>query len=103
MSEPSTAFAEPWEARAFAMVRTLRDRGIVTADEWTEALRAAVGGDSAGGVGYRHWLVALEHVLTVKGVVTEDALRSHRDAWRNAARRTAHGDPIALTSTDFHE
>ncbi len=33
-------FAEPWEARAFAMVRALQDAGLLTPAEWTEALAA---------------------------------------------------------------
>ena len=39
------AFAEPWEARAFAMVRLLRDRHIVSAEEWTTALTAQIAAD----------------------------------------------------------
>lgn len=67
MIEPAP-FAAPWEARIFALVRTLRDSGHVTADEWTDALRARVG-DGIGDVSYHHWVGALEDVLAAKGVV----------------------------------
>lgn len=96
-------FAEPWEARAFALVRSLRDDGVVSAQEWTDALRAQVGDEAVNDVGYRHWLAALESVLTTKGVVAGDALQRYRIAWAHAAGRTPHGEPIALMPTDFHD
>jgi nitrile hydratase accessory protein len=97
------AFAEPWEARAFAMVRLLRDRRILSAEEWTAALTAQIAAAGTGEVAYRHWLAALEQVLCEKGLVSHDDLGRYRTAWARAARRTPHGQPIDLTTNDFHD
>ena len=97
---PQPAFTAPWEARAFAMVRSLRDAGVLSAEEWAAALGAQTGDDSTE---YRHWLAALEHVLTEKRLVSEDALRRYRTAWAHAAARTPHGAPIELSPNDFHD
>ena len=97
------AFAEPWEARAFAMVRLLRDRHIVSAEEWTAALSARIAADDNGEVAYRHWLAALEHVLCEKGLVSDGDLAHYRTAWARAASRTPHGEPIDLTANDFQD
>lgn len=97
------AFAEPWEARAFAMVRLLRDRHIVSAEEWTSALAAQIAAADTGEVAYRHWLAALEQVLREKGLVSDEDLGRYRAAWARAAHRTPHGEPIDLTANDFHD
>jgi len=96
-------FAEPWEARAFAMVRLLRDRHIVSAEEWTAALTAQIAADDNGEVAYRHWLAALEQVLCEKGLVSEGDLGRYRTAWARAASRTPHGEPIDLAANDFQD
>jgi nitrile hydratase accessory protein len=101
MTGPPT-FAAPWEARAFAMVRLLRDRGVVSASEWTAALSEQVG-DEMAEVEYRHWLAALERVLTEKGLVSHGELQRNHAAWGRAALRTPHGEPIVLDVNDFHE
>jgi nitrile hydratase accessory protein len=100
MTEPAS-FAEPWEARAFAMVRSLRDRRVVSAEEWTDALTAELADDPTGEVQYGHWLAALERVLTEKGLVSDGTLRRYRSAWSRAANRTPHGEPITVTAKDF--
>lgn len=35
-------FAEPWQARAFALTVHLQERGLFTWTEWTEALGAVI-------------------------------------------------------------
>jgi nitrile hydratase accessory protein len=99
----SPAFAAPWEARAFAMVRTLRDAGVISPAEWTDALGAQLARDGAGETHYRHWLAALEDVVTTKGLASDGTLKRYRTAWAQAADRTPHGDPIALSPNDFPE
>ncbi len=100
-------FREPWEAQAFAMAMALHDRGLFTWDEWAETLGAeirraqAAGDPDTGETYYRHWLAALERLVTAKGMTTAAALSSHRDAWKHAADRTPHGTPIALRPEDF--
>jgi nitrile hydratase accessory protein len=59
-------FNDPWEARAFAMVLALHERGFFTWPQWAAALsrQIALAQDSGdadlGDTYYRHWLLALE-------------------------------------------
>lgn len=100
------AFAEPWEARAFAMVVSLHERGLYTWAEWADALGArikaaeAVGAPDSGDSYYRHWLGALEDLLASKGIGSAETAR-WRAAWQHAANRTPHGAPIELRADDF--
>ncbi len=66
----SPVFNEPWEARAFAMVLALHQRGLFTWPQWAAALshqitEAQAAGDAdLGDTYYRHWLLALESLVT---------------------------------------
>ena len=101
-------FREPWEARAFAMALALHDRGLFGWSEWAATLgeeirRAQAAGDpDTGETYYRHWLAALERMVTAKGLTTPEALARYCDAWDHAADRTPHGAPIELSAEDFH-
>ena len=100
-------FREPWEAQAFAMALALHEKGLFTWKEWAAALadeikRAQAAGDpDTGETYYRHWLAALERLVTEKGFANEETLKCYREAWDRAADRTPHGTPIELTSDDF--
>jgi nitrile hydratase accessory protein len=100
-------FREPWEAQAFAMALALQKRGLFTWGEWAAALgeeikRAQRAGDpDTGDTYYRHWLAALERLVSEKGVASEETLGRYRDAWGRAADRTPHGTPIELSVEDF--
>lgn len=100
-------FREPWEAQAFAMALALQKRGLFTWGEWAAALgdeikRAHRAGDpDTGETYYRHWLAALERLVSDKGVASEETLGRYRDAWGRAADRTPHGTPIELSADDF--
>ena len=100
-------FREPWEAQAFAMALALHARGLFTWTEWAAALadeivRAQAGGDpDTGDTYYRHWLAALETLVTEKRVTTPQTLQRTQAAWDRAADRTPHGSPIALRPDDF--
>ena len=100
-------FREPWEAQAFAMALALHDRGLFTWSEWAATLgeeikRAQAAGDpDTGETYYRHWLAALERMVTEKGVPTPETLARYCDAWDHAADRTPHGEPIELRPDDF--
>ncbi len=95
-------FGEPWEAQTFAMTVALCEQGLISQTEWSAALgreikRAQAGGDpDLGDTSYRHWLAALEGIVAEKGIATPEALRTCRDDWEAAARRTPHGKPIEL-------
>src|SRR3954469_23935579 len=80
-------FREPWEAQAFAMALALHARGLFTWSEWAAALaseikRAQTAGDpDSGETYYRHWLAALEKLVSAKGVASSEIQHRYRDAW----------------------
>lgn len=100
-------FREPWEAQAFAMVVALHERGVFTWSEWAEILgdeirRAQATGDpDRGDTYYRHWLAALERIVTQRQITDDATLGRFRNAWARAADRTPHGTPIELRPDDF--
>ena len=100
-------FAEPWQARAFAMALALHQRGLFSWPEWAEALSLqiaaaqAAGDADLGDTYYRHWLAALEALVAAKGASSPGELARFRDAWDHAADRTPHGQPIELRPEDF--
>jgi nitrile hydratase accessory protein len=93
-------FREPWEAHAFAMTLALHERGVFTWTEWTATLAAEISATQATGGAdpgyYQHWLAALERLIVGRGVATMRVLEHYRDAWKAAAARTPHGQPITL-------
>lgn len=92
-------FPAPWAARAFALTVALHERGLFAWSDWTAALGAALEADSeaAGPDAYwRAWLVALERLLGDRRVAAPAALAALRDAWREAAAATPHGEPVLL-------
>jgi nitrile hydratase accessory protein len=102
-------FHAPWEAEAFALAVSLKERGLFTWTEWAVTLgdeikKAQAAGDpDTGETYYQHWLATLERILTAKGVVDSGALARTRDAWQRACARTPHGIPIELRAEDFHD
>jgi nitrile hydratase accessory protein len=98
-------FKEPWEAKAFAMVIRLHERGLFTWTEWADALsheiRAAQGAGDAdlGDTYYQHWLRALETMVARKGAASVDELTQYQRAWTEAAERTPHGQAVELGAT----
>ena len=100
-------FREAWEAQAFALTRSLCERGVFTWSEWTAALARAIrraqcaGDPDTGETYYRHWLAALEEIVVAKGLTTSAMLMRYHNAWGAAARRTPHGTPIELAPDDF--
>ena len=100
-------FREPWEAQSFAMTLRLFEQGLFTWKEWTAALvteikRAQEAGDpDTGETYYMHWLAALERIVAEKGVTDDATLGRYRNAWRSAADRTPHGEPILLDPGDM--
>jgi len=99
-------FNEPWEAKAFAMVLSLHERGLFTWTEWADALsqeiRAAParGDADLGGTYYQHWLRALEAMVARKAAASAEELARYRHAWAKAAERTPHGQAVELNSSD---
>ena len=96
------AFAEPWQAQAFALAVKLSELGYFTWKEWAAALadqlRAAAlrGEPDDGSKYYHHWLAALEHLVTEKGLADQASLIARKEAWADAYRHTPHGKPVEL-------
>ena len=91
-------FAEPWHAQVLASAQALIRAGHVTANQWAEALGAALVTASNDGkpdtedTYYHAALIALEAVTPV-----DPAELSQRKAdWEDAYRRTPHGSPVVL-------
>lgn len=99
-------FREPWEAQAFAMALRLHEQGVFTWPEWAEVLAGriadaqAAGDPDTGATYYHHWLAALEQIVDERGAATRDEQARTRAAWRRAADRTPHGQPIELRPED---
>lgn len=100
-------FREPWEAQSFALTLGLFNQGLFTWKEWTETLvaeinRAQEAGDpDTGETYYLHWLAALERIVAAKGITDVATLGQYQKAWRRAADRTPHGEPILLEPQDM--
>jgi nitrile hydratase accessory protein len=100
--EGGPVFAEPWEAQAFALAVKLSDQGHFTWKEWTTALAeelkaaASRGEPDDGSRYYHHWLVALERLVTEKGLTDPASLLARKEAWADAYRHTPHGKPVEL-------
>jgi nitrile hydratase accessory protein len=94
-------FPAPWAARAFALAVALNDRGVFAWSEWSEILGPKVAAETAADPAdpeayWRAWLAALEEILRRKKVAGASDLRDLKEAWREAAERTPHGQPITL-------
>ncbi len=106
--EHGPVFHAPWEAEAFALAVSLKERGLFTSAEWAATLgdeikKAQAAGDpDTGETYYQHWLATLERILAEKGLVERGVLARTRDAWQRACARTPHGTPITLRPEDFH-
>lgn len=93
------AFAEPWQAQAFALTLALHERGLFSWSEWAEALSFEVkkpGATEDGSDYYECWLRALEGLLAGKGVALPHDVDGLAAAWQRAAHATPHGKPILL-------
>jgi nitrile hydratase accessory protein len=94
-------FPAPWAARAFAMTLALHERGLFSWSEWAETLGAtsARGEDPVANDAeayWRAWLSALEAILGRTQLAAPDDLLRLQEAWRRAAERTPHGEPVEL-------
>ena len=101
-TQPEPVFAEPWQARAFALALKLSEQGHFTRDEWTAALARELkavadrGEPDDGSRYYHHWLAALETLVIKKGLANPTSLNERKIAWTEAYRRTPHGKPVEL-------
>jgi nitrile hydratase accessory protein len=97
-------FAEPWQAQAFALAVKLSEQGHFTWKEWATALAEELksaadrGEPDDGSHYYEHWLVALERLVTAKGLSDPAAMLARKEAWADAYRHTPHGKPVELAA-----
>lgn len=102
-SGPGVEFAEPWQARAFAIAVVASQRGCFSWSEWTHALgrelqRASDTDPEAAAANYFDcWLSALQSLLLSKGAVGQAELHERKHEWEDAYRRTPHGVPVSLS------
>ena len=107
VEDDSPVFREPWEAQAFGMALALHAGGLFTWEEWAQALSAQIcaaqaqGDPDLGNTYYRHWLAALEALVSAKGVSSPGELGRYQLAWQHAADRVLHGQPVELCAQDF--
>lgn len=103
-AQPGAEFAEPWQARAFAMAVLASRAGCFTWSEWTLALsrelQRASDPQSSPTSYFECWLAALQSLLVGKGSIGQSELRERKDAWADACRRTPHGVPVSLPAAD---
>ena len=97
-------FREPWEAQAFALVLELFDRGHFTWSEWVRALSAEIaaarerGEPDLGETYYRHWLAALEKIVTAKQLTSTEELALRKEQCAEADHHRGFGEPIVIRS-----
>jgi hypothetical protein len=92
-------FTAPWQAQVYALVHRLRDRGVLGAQQWSQALGARLAllaTDADPDAVWRCWVAALEDCLIEQGIAGSLQLTSLRQSWLIAAEKTAHGQPIQL-------
>jgi len=93
--EGEPVFAGPWEAQAFALAVRLSALRHFTWKEWTavlaEELKAAAerGEPDDGTCYYHYWLVALERLVTAKGLFDSAELLAGKEAWADAYQHAA--------------
>ncbi len=100
--EGRPAFAEPWAARAFAIVVKMYDKHHYTWPEWVDYFSAVVAADKDraqadhGAAYFLQWLAALERIVDAKGLASTQELLERKAAWKDAAHNTPFGEPIEL-------
>lgn len=79
-SDEDLAFAEPWNARAFALVMALSERKLFTLKDFQVELIATIGEHEKSGCisneseYYTHWIEALTNLLTRRDLLSSDAI-----------------------------
>jgi nitrile hydratase accessory protein len=93
-------FAETWQAHAYALMHVLKERGVFSSGEWSDALGETLrkGPGEDGAFYYEAFLETLETLVVRKGVALPRDLATLREAWRHAYETTPHGKSVELTA-----
>jgi nitrile hydratase accessory protein len=89
-NEGGPVFAEPWQARAFALAVRLSAAGHFTWTEWAAALATQLdaaaqrGAPDDGSRYYEHWLATLERLVAAKRLAAPAELLERKEAWATA-------------------
>lgn len=90
-------FAAPWQARAFALVVALSERGLFSLRDFQAALTARIGRFETAGViedatdYYTRWIEALGDLLAARGMAADEHLhRLEAAVVEDAASKKAH-------------
>ncbi|SON56191.1 nitrile hydratase accessory protein [Hartmannibacter diazotrophicus] len=98
-AEGDPAFAEPWQAHAFALAVQLHETGLFSWGEWAAALSARLheeGRAEDGSDYFDAWVQALCDLLGAKDIAAEAGILDLQKSWQRAAEATPHGRPIVL-------
>lgn len=82
--DDDVSFAEPWEAKAFAIILQLSAAGHFTWAEWVDTFSREVAAAAEGAAAqdaptyYEQWLAAAEKILIQKGLTSRDQLLAKR-------------------------
>ena len=93
--DEDVVFAAPWEAKAFALIVHLHQRGAFPWQAWVDALSQEIAADAGRAVEtpyYELWLSAAEKLMTGQGLLEGAALGSLREALRAAQSGSHHHD-----------
>ncbi len=97
--EGEPAFAEPWQAEAFAMTVHLHERGVFSWSEWAEVLSQELykpGRRADAADYYDCWVAALSRLITELSITSTANLEMLTRKWQHAAEATPHGKPIRM-------
>nr|WP_245295025.1 nitrile hydratase accessory protein [Pararhizobium antarcticum] len=97
--EGDPAFAEPWQAEAFAMTVQLHEKGVFSWSEWAEVLSQELYGPGRRADAsdyYDCWVAALSRLVTELSITSRADLDQLTQRWQEAAEATPHGAPIRL-------
>lgn len=102
------AFQEPWQAEAFALAVAAHQGKMFEWRDWvgrfssTNESAALEAADDLNRAYFKHWLSALEKMLTSGAFVTPQEVEQRVAQWRRAYLRTPHGLPVELDAGIEH-
>lgn len=96
------AFDEQWQAQVLGMADILVSSGVIAADNWANALGAALVARNAEKTEdttetyYEAVLDALQTLLAAEGQASATEIETREEQWRQAYLNTPHGQPVEI-------